>query len=60
MVARLLRCLFGLVAYGDSVAVQSLNIVNNLALDTKFRRTLYDTLDTILPSFEALVVSTRV
>lgn len=56
---RLLGVLFDLVSYGDTVAVQALNIVNNMALDTKFRRTLYDSLDTVLPSFENLLVSAQ-
>lgn len=49
--------LFGLVGYGETIAVQSLNVVTNMALEGRFRRTLYDSLDTLLPSFEALLVS---
>ena len=55
---RLLKALFGLVSFGDSLAINALNIVNNMALDTRFKKALYDCMDTVLPSFEKLLVST--
>ncbi|XP_067935287.1 tetratricopeptide repeat protein 12-like isoform X2 [Watersipora subatra] len=58
-IKELLRCLFQLVSCGGTIAIRSLNIVSNLTLDPKFRRTLYDSLDTVLPSFEAFLDSDK-
>jgi len=53
---RLLSALFDLVSYGGIVAVTSFNIVNNMALDTRFKKSLYSCLNTVLPAFEKLLV----
>lgn len=52
-----MKNLFGLVSFGEQVAIKSFSIVNNLALDTRFKKSLYTSMETALPAFETLLVS---
>ncbi|KAF6019636.1 TTC12 [Bugula neritina] len=58
-ITSLVNTLFDLVGFGDTIAVQSLNIINNMALDGRFKRVLYSNLEKVLASFEHLLNSDK-